>query len=202
MNDQNNHGTDLDKALERFNSLWSEARKSEAWEADAMTLATVSAGGQPRARTVLLKRADAKGFVFYTNYQSRKGEDLASNPQAALCFFWRTLRRQVTVEGRVRKLGEPDSDAYFATRHHLSKLSAWASKQSQPLDTRSTLEARIDELEKQYADTDVPRPSHWGGYLLEPTMIEFWAPGAGRLNDRERYIRDADGSWHFELLYP
>ncbi len=202
MSNQNKNRIDHGEALERFNFLWLEARKSEPWEADAMTLATVSADGQPRARTVLLKQADAEGFVFYTNYQSRKGDDLAANAQAALCFFWRTLRRQVMVEGRVRKLTGAESDAYFASRHHLSKLSAWASKQSQPLDSRDTLEARIDELEKQYEDTDIPRPPHWGGYVLEPSMIEFWAPGAGRLNDRERYVRDADGAWHFELLYP
>ena len=202
MSDQNKNRVDLADALERFNSLWSEARKSEVWEADAMTLATVSADGQPRARTVLLKQADANGFVFYTNYESRKGEDLAANPNAALCFFWRTLRSQVMVEGRVRKLGEAESDAYFASRHHLSKLSAWASRQSRPLESRKLLDERITQLEEQYGQDDIPRPSHWGGYVLEPVMIEFWAPGQGRLNERERYARDADGAWHFELLYP
>jgi len=193
---------DLGKALERFNALWAEARKSEPWEADAMTLATVSPGGQPRARTVLLKQADPDGFVFYTNYESRKGEDLAANPLAALCFFWRTLRRQVMVEGRVRKLPTVVSDDYFASRHHLSKLSAWASRQSRPLEAREVLDERIAQLEKQYGEGDIPRPPHWGGYVLEPALIEFWWPGEGRLNDRERYVRDADGAWRFELLYP
>ena len=199
------HSEDMDGlpgALKRFHRLWDEARASEPWESDAMTLATVSAQGQPRARTVLLKHADADGFVFYTNYGSRKGEDLNHNPRAALCFFWRTLRRQVMVEGSVSRLDPGASDAYFASRHHLSKLSAWASKQSRPLESRAVLEARIDELEAQYGDGEVPRPPHWGGYILAPDMIEFWAPGEGRLNDRERYVREADGHWRFELLYP
>lgn len=202
MSTQKNNAGALDEALGRFNRLWDEARKSEPWESDAMTLATVSPHGQPRARTVLLKQADGGGFVFYTNYESRKGIDLAENPHAALCFFWRTLRRQVMVEGRVRKLDPTDSDAYFASRHHLSRLSAWASRQSHPLRSRAELEARIEELEKRYAGSDIPRPPHWGGYVLEPDMIEFWAPGAGRLNERERYVRDADGVWQFEMLNP
>ena len=167
-----------------------------------MTLATVSPEGRPRARTVLLKQADVAGFVFYTNYESRKGNDLAAHPRAALCFFWRALRRQVTVEGRVSRLDPKASDAYFASRHHLSKLSAWASKQSRPLESRAVLEARIDELEAQYGEGEVPRPPHWGGYILAPDMIEFWAPGEGRLNDRERYVREEGGHWRFELLYP
>jgi len=202
MSDSKKNTAGLGEALERFHRLWDESRKSEPWEADAMTLATVSPGGQPRARTVLLKQADGDGFVFYTNYESRKGEDLAANPLAALCFFWRTLRRQVMVEGRVRKLDPAASDAYFASRHHLSRLSAWASRQSRALQSRAELETRIEELERRYAGTDIPRPAHWGGYVLEPDMIEFWAPGEGRLNERERFVRDADGRWRFELLNP
>lgn len=202
MSSPNKNMTDIGEALERFNALWAGARKSEPWEADAMTLATVSPDGQPRARTVLLKQADHDGFVFYTNYESRKGEDLAANPRAALCFFWRTLRRQVMAEGRVRKLPPAVSDDYFASRHHLSKLSAWASRQSRPLEAREVLDERIAQFEKQYGEGDIPRPPHWGGYVLEPDMIEFWSPGEGRLNERERYVRDADGAWQFELLYP
>lgn len=167
-----------------------------------MTLATVSPEGRPRARTVLLKQADVAGFVFYTNYESRKGNDLAVHPRAALCFFWRALRRQVTVEGAVRKLEAAASDNYFASRHRLSQLSAWASRQSRVLDSREGLESRVNELESHYEGAEIPRPPHWGGYVLEPDMFEFWAPGEGRLNDRERYVRDADGDWHFELLYP
>ncbi|HYW76614.1 MAG TPA: pyridoxamine 5'-phosphate oxidase [Gammaproteobacteria bacterium] len=202
MSSPNRNLTGNGEALERFNTLWTEARKSEPWEADAMTLATVSRDGQPRARTVLLKRADGDGFVFYTNYESRKGADLAANPHAALCFFWRTLRRQVTVEGRVNRLPPAQSDDYFASRHRLSKLSAWASRQSRPLEGREILDERIKQVEEQYGEGDIPRPPHWGGYVLEPAMIEFWSPGEGRLNDRERYVRDADGAWQFELLYP
>lgn len=190
------------EALARFHELWDRARAEEPWESDAMTLATVSADGRPRARTVLLKQADAAGFVFYTNYESRKGEDLAAHPRAALCFFWRSLRRQVTVEGTVRKLDPAVSDAYFASRHRLSQLSAWASRQSRPLASREDLEARVSELEARYQGKDIPRPPHWGGYVLEPDQIEFWAPGEGRLNERERYVRDADGHWRFELLNP
>ena len=202
MSDPKKNRAGLDEALERFHRLWDEARASEPWEGDAMTLATVSPHGQPRARTVLLKQADRDGFVFYTNYESRKGIDLADYPRAALCFFWRTLRRQVMVEGCVHKLDPAVSDAYFASRHHLSRLSAWASRQSHPLQSRVELEARIEELEQRFSDTDIPRPPHWGGYVLEPDMIEFWAPGEGRLNERERYVRDTDGTWQFELLNP
>jgi len=192
----------LHEALARFHELWGRARAEEPWEGDAMTLATVSPEGRPRARTVLLKQADEAGFVFYTNYASRKGEDLAAHPCAALCFFWRSLRRQVMVEGAVRKLDAAASDAYFASRHRLSQLSAWASRQSRPLASREELEARIGELERRYEGAGIPRPAQWGGYVLVPDMVEFWAPGEGRLNDRERYVREDDGGWRFELLNP
>lgn len=167
-----------------------------------MTLATVSAEGRVRARTVLLKQADSAGFVFYTNYASRKGEDLAAHPQAALCFFWRSLRRQVLVEGQAQRLSEAESNAYFAGRPRLSQLGAWASEQSRPLASREALEARLSALESRYAGRPVPRPPHWGGYRVVPDMIEFWAPGEGRLNERERYLREPDGCWRFELLNP
>lgn len=192
----------LREALERFHALWERARAEEPWESDAMTLATVSPEGRPHARTVLLKRADESGFVFYTNYESRKGVDLAADPRAALCFFWRTLRRQVTVEGRVHKLDAGESDAYFASRHRLSQIGAWASRQSRPLLSHEELEARVNDLESRYEGVAIPRPPHWGGYSLIPDLIEFWAPGKGRLNDRERYACDAEGRWRFELLNP
>lgn len=202
MSEHEGREAGLTEALQRFQRLWNEARDREPWESDAMTLATVSAAGRARARTVLLKQAGEHGFVFYTNYESRKGEDLAHNPHAALCFFWRTLRRQVMVEGTVRRLDAGDSDAYFAARGRLSQLSAWASRQSRPLASREELEARIGELEARYAGVEIPRPPHWGGYVLAPDMIEFWAPGEGRLNDRERYVRENGGRWRFELLNP
>lgn len=202
MNQDANASGGLHEALMRFHALWNRARTEEPWEGDAMTLATVSAQGRPHARTVLLKRAGEAGFVFYTNYESRKGGDLAANPRAALCFFWRTLRRQVTVEGAVHKLEAAESDAYFASRNRRAQLGAWASEQSRPLASREVLESRFRQVEADYEGEEVPRPPHWGGYCLVPDQIEFWAPGEGRLNERERYVRDADGNWHFELLYP
>ena len=192
----------LREVLGRFQELWGQARFQEPWEADAMTLATVSTEGRVRARTVLLKQADTAGFVFYTNFASRKGEDLAAHPQAALCFFWRSLRRQVLVEGQAQRLSEAESDAYFAKRPRLSQLGAWASEQSRPLDAREALEERLRALEYRYAGRPIPRPPHWGGYRLVPDMIEFWAPGEGRLNERERYQRESDERWRFELLNP
>ncbi|MGH8272232.1 MAG: pyridoxamine 5'-phosphate oxidase, partial [Gammaproteobacteria bacterium] len=153
-------------------------------------------------RTVLLKEAEPRGFVFYSNYDSRKGRDLAANAQAALCFFWRQLRRQVMIEGRAERLGVEESDAYFATRSRRAQLGAWASMQSQPLASRAELEARFDASEREYAGRDVPRPAYWGGYRLAPELIEFWAPGEGRLNERERYALGTDGVWSFGLLNP
>lgn len=192
----------LKEALQRFDALWREARECAVWEPDAMSLATVDAGGQPHLRTVLLKEADMRGFVFYTNYESRKGRDLEDNPRAALCFFWRTLRRQVMVEGKVARLSGEESDAYFASRVRASQLGAWASAQSQPLASREALQARLDALEEKYAGREVPRPAHWGGFRLVPDMIEFWSPLVGRLNERERYTRGADGQWRFDLINP
>ncbi len=192
----------LEEALMRFRALWREARELAPWEPDAMSLATAGSDGRVSVRTVLLKEAAPRGFVFYSNYDSRKGRDLATNPQAALCLFWRGLRRQVMIEGRVERLGAEESDAYFATRSRHAQLGAWASAQSQPLAARAELEARLDVLTREYAGREVPRPPHWGGYRLAPALIEFWAPGDGRLNERERYTCDAGGVWRFGLLNP
>jgi pyridoxamine 5'-phosphate oxidase len=192
----------LDEALARFDALWREARERAPWEPDAMSLATADATGRPSVRTVLLKEASARGFVFYTNYESHKGHDLATNPRAALCFFWRALHRQVVVEGTVARLSANESDAYFATRARRSQLGAWASMQSLPLGGRGELEARLETLEQKHAGGKIPRPPHWGGFLLTPNWIEFWAPGAGRVNERERYRRDDAGRWSFGLLNP
>ncbi|MGH8427211.1 MAG: pyridoxamine 5'-phosphate oxidase [Gammaproteobacteria bacterium] len=190
------------EALERFRALWEEARAAEPWEANAMSLATADTGGRVSVRTVLLKEVSSAGFAFYTNYDSRKGRDLAANPRAALCFFWRDLRRQVVVEGRVGRLDSAESDAYFATRSRRAQLGAWASTQSRPLVSRTDLDARFQMLEREYAGREVPRPPYWGGYRLAPDLIEFWAPGEGRLNERERYTRGADGAWSFGLFNP
>ncbi len=171
-----------------------------------MTLATATLDGRVSARVVLLKQAGAAGFVFYTNYESRKGRELAANPYAALCFFWPRLRCQVRVEGRVERLPEADSDAYFAGRERLAQLGAWASKQSQPLESPEELEQRVTELDAQaervFASSSIPRPAHWGGYRLVAEAIEFWMPGQGRLNRRELYRRNAGGEWEYLYLNP
>ncbi|MDN5864059.1 MAG: pyridoxamine 5'-phosphate oxidase [Gammaproteobacteria bacterium] len=192
----------LEEAMARFDALWKEARACAPWEPDAMSLATADAEGRPGLRTVLLKEANARGFVFYTNYESRKGRELAANPHAALCFFWRSLRRQVVVEGTVERLAEARSDAYFATRARPAQLGAWASEQSRPLVDRAALQARVEKLDRTYAGRDIPRPPHWGGFLLVPDLIEFWTPHEGRLNQRERYTRDAAGNWSVGLINP
>ncbi len=171
-----------------------------------MILATATPEGRVSARVVLLKQADAAGFVFYTNYESRKGRELAANPHAVLCLFWPRLRCQVRVEGWVERLPEVDSDTYFAGRERLAQLGAWASKQSQPLESPEELEQRITELDTQaakvFAGSSIPRPAHWGGYRLIAEAIEFWTPGEGRLNHRELYRRDADGKWEHLYLNP
>lgn len=192
----------LEEALMRFHALWREAHESAPWEPDAMSLATANAAARVSVRTVLLKDAGPRGFVFYSNYESRKGRDLAENPRAALCFFWRHLRRQVVIEGRVAHLGAEESDAYFATRERRAQLGAWASAQSQPLTSRTELEARLAAFERKYAGRAVPRPPHWGGYRLTPDLIEFWAPCEARLNERERYFCSEAGEWRRELVNP
>jgi pyridoxamine 5'-phosphate oxidase len=169
---------------------------------DAMTLATASADGRPSARVVLLRGADREGFRFYTNRGSRKGDELAANPHAALLFHWQPLGRQVRVEGPVSPLPDADSDHYFATRPYESRLGAWASDQSQVIESRAALLARFEEAQRRFADGDVPRPPHWGGYLLAPVAIEFWQHGDHRLHERRRYARSLDGGWTSQLLAP
>jgi pyridoxamine 5'-phosphate oxidase len=172
----------------------------EEGSSDAVTLATATSDGAPSARMVLLKGADDRGFVFFTNYESRKGRELAENPRAALLFYWPELGRQVRVEGSVERVGTAESDAYFATRPRGGQLAAAASRQSEPLESREALEARFAELDKAYPD-EVPRPPHWGGFRLVPESYEFWEHRENRLHDRFRYRRDADG-WAIERLSP
>jgi pyridoxamine 5'-phosphate oxidase len=169
---------------------------------DAMTLATASADGRPSARVVLLRGADQHGLRFYTNRGSRKADELRANPHAALLFHWQPLGRQVRVEGPVSPLGDADSDDYFATRPYESRLGAWASDQSRVIESREALLARFEAARQRFADGDVPRPPHWGGYLLVPVAIEFWQHGDHRLHDRRRHTRSADGSWSSQLLAP
>ena len=191
------------EALATFRGLLDEARASADPEPTAMTLATV-ADGRVNARIVLLKGVDERGFRFFTNYESAKGAQLAAHPQVALCFHWKALREgiQVRVEGRAERLSASESDAYFATRARGSQLGAWASLQSQPLGDRAEFEARLAEFEARFADVSVPRPPHWGGYLVVPDCIEFWYGAGFRLHERWRYERDASGDWRKGLLYP
>ncbi len=169
---------------------------------EAMTLATATTEGKPSARFVLLKQADERGFVFFTNYKSAKARDLDSNPFAALVFYWPQLERQVRIEGRVERTSAAESDEYFKTRSRESQIGALASPQSEVISSRETLQQRADELEKLYNDREVERPAHWGGYRLKPERIEFWKGRPGRLHDRILYERKAGGSWIIKRLAP
>jgi pyridoxamine 5'-phosphate oxidase len=182
-------------------SEWFDLAMREVPLVDAMTLATADAGGAPDARMVLLKGFDADGFRFFTNYESAKAEQLAAEPRAALIVYWRELDRQVRARGEVERLPDTDSNAYFATRARDSQLGAWASPQSQPLESREELDDLVRKAETRFEGTDVPRPEHWGGYLLRPQTVEFWQGQVGRLHDRFRYTRE-DGGWRIERLGP
>ena len=184
-----------------FGEWFAQAVEVESTEANAMMLATVDGEGQPHLRPLLLKGFDERGFVFFTNYQSAKGQQLASSPAAAMTFWWHDLERQVRIEGQVEQTSAEESDAYFHSRPAGSRLGAWASPQSQVIDSREVLEQRLGAVQQQYADTDAPRPPHWGGYRLVPTLIEFWQGRPSRLHDRLCY-RLVDGSWVRERLAP
>ncbi len=185
-----------------FDQWLAEAKASEPNDAEAMTLATVGAEGRPAARMVLLKGHDTRGFVFYTNSESRKGGELAANRNAALLFHWKSLRRQVRVEGAVSPGSAEEADAYFASRARDSQLGAWASDQSRPLESRVLFEARFEAFSADYAGRAVPRPPHWGGYRLVPDRIEFWTDRPHRLHERRLFILGPDGNWAESLLYP
>lgn len=186
--------------IRQFARWWDEALKSEVLEPNAMTLATADEAGRPSVRTVLIKDFDAAGFVFYTNYESRKGRELAANPHAALLFFWRELERQVIVEGPVTRVDAAESDAYFASRPLPSRLGAWASPQSQPIPGKAWLLARAAEMGVRHG-LNPARPPHWGGYRLAPERLEFWQGRPSRLHDRLAYTWNA-GQWYRARLAP
>lgn len=186
--------------LEQF-ERWYALAGEAAPLAEAMTLATVGADGAPDARMVLLKGFDERGFRFFTNLESAKGEQLTVRPQAALVLYWRELDRQVRIRGAVEPLDAAESDAYFATRAPDSRLGAWASPQSRPLDSREQLDQLADEVAQRFGEREIPRPPHWGGFLVRPQSIEFWQGQVGRLHDRFRYTRDGAG-WTIERLSP
>jgi pyridoxamine 5'-phosphate oxidase len=188
--------------IEQFRTWFDEVLTSNLHEPNAMVLATATVDGRPSARVVLLKGFDERGFVFYTNYEGRKGEELEANPHCALLFYWGELERQVRVEGRVRRVPDKESDAYFAGRPRGSQLGAWASEQSRPVGDRGALEHRLRELEAAYEGRDVPRPPFWGGYRVEPETIEFWQGRENRVHDRLVYRRSEDGGWRRGRLQP
>ena len=188
--------------ITQFTIWFDEALKSQLVDANAMTLATASARGEPSARTVLLKGADANGFVFYTNYDSAKGRDLAENPRGSLLFFWAELERQVRITGSVTKTTAAESDQYFHSRPLESQIGAAISDQSRPVADRAYLEQRYEEFVAKHKDAQVPRPSNWGGYRLTPDTIEFWQGRKSRLHDRLLYTRQAGGSWSRSRLAP
>ncbi len=188
----------------RFRDLLDAAKAIDSAvlpEPTAFALGTVSADGQPSVRILLLKAVDERGFVFYTNYESRKGSELLAQPKAAMCFHWQPLERQVRVEGSARPVTGEEADAYFASRARGSQIGAWASIQSRPLANAGDLEARVTEVETRFADRPVPRPPHWSGFRLVPHRIEFWHNMPSRLHERHVYHREPDG-WRTETLYP
>jgi len=188
--------------LSLFDDWLSEANASESHDADAMALATATPDGRPSVRMVLLKEHGPDGFVFYTNSQSRKGIEIAANPHAALLFHWKSLRRQVRIEGRLSEVTPGEADAYFRSRARVSQLGSAASDQSRPLPERQTYLQRVEALAVRYPTGDIPRPAHWTGYRLAPRAIEFWLDRPNRLHDRRRFTRADDGGWLSTLLYP
>ncbi len=185
-----------------FFAAWMAEAAEQEGEANAMTLATTTPDGYPSARIVLLKGADARGFVFFTNKESRKAGEMAANARASLLFFWKSLARQIRIEGTIEHVTDAESDAYYATRPRISRLGAWASEQSRPLAKRADLEQRLAEFEQTYPGDVIPRPPYWGGYRLLPARFEFWQNMPFRLHDRTIYTPAAGGGWTIGKLFP
>jgi pyridoxamine 5'-phosphate oxidase len=186
----------------RFQAWMSAAEASEPSDPNAMTVVTATPDCKPSARTILLKALDSRGFVFYTNQESRKADELAANSQIALLFFWKSLARQIRIEGKVEHVTAAEADAYYATRPRISRLGAWASDQSRPLASRAELERRLAEYELKYPGENIPRPPHWSGYRVIPAHFEFWQNMPFRLHDRTTYALTADGGWVTGKLFP
>jgi len=189
-------------AIEQFSNWWQDAVNSEIDEVNALTLCTASADGKPSGRIVLLKGYDAEGFVFFTNYDSNKGKELESNPQACMVFFWKELERQIRVEGTVEKISAEESDDYFFSRPPGSQVGAWASPQSRVIENRQVIEKNVEKYEKEFAAKSISRPAHWGGYRLVPTSVEFWQGRQSRLHDRLQYTLLENGQWKMVRLAP
>ncbi len=192
------------RALATFDGLFEEAQAAGEPDRTAMVIATATPGARPSARTVLLKAHDARGFVFYTHMDGRKGRELQANPHAALLFHWPRVRLgvQVRIEGAVETVSDAEADAYFASRPRVSQLGAWASQQSETLESRDTFEQRIVHVEHEFHDRDVPRPPRWTGFRVKPDRIEFWYGAQFRLHERDLYERDLAGTWSTRMLYP
>ena len=194
---------DLNDPFELFKIWIQEAEKKEPNDPNALSLATANKNGVPSVRIVLLKDVNDEGFVFYTDLESQKSVELYENPNASMCFHWKSLLRQVRVSGKIAFVTDPEADKYFYSRPHGSKIGAWSSKQSKVLTDIKELEKRVDGYKKKFGDTkNIPRPSHWSGWLLKPDSIEFWLEGANRIHERLRYIKSKNKSWIKELLYP
>jgi pyridoxamine 5'-phosphate oxidase len=194
--------TTSDDPFALFETWYAEARASEPNDSNAMALATATADGRPSVRMVLLKGHGPDGFIFYTNFEGRKAQEILENPQVALLFHWKSLRRQVRIEGVATRVDDATADAYFASRSRDSQLGAWASDQSRPLPDRATFERRYDEVAARFEGQSVPRPPHWSGFRVTPRAIEFWLDRAHRLHERTRYEADGAGGWRAGMLYP
>ncbi len=191
-----------DDPFQQFSDWWQQAIESKIDEVNAMTLATASLEGVPSARIVLLKGYDKSGFVFYTNYESAKGQELAENPRASLLFFWKELERQVRITGLVEKVSAAENDEYFLSRPTGSQIGAWASPQSHVIENRNWLENKVKELEAKFSSEQLTRPAHWGGYRVKPVIVEFWQGRSSRLHDRIQYTLQENNSWKIERLAP